>query len=64
MVGVAGLSKLTAVILGTLVDSSSGSLYEATDTLSALDQIAANVESDWKISHLATVHNEEEIGNV
>ncbi|KAF9465773.1 hypothetical protein BDZ94DRAFT_1159342 [Collybia nuda] len=61
MAAIASLSKLTAVVLGALINSSAESLLEAAEVLDAFRWIAVNVERDWKTSPFASVRNEDEI---
>lgn len=62
MTSIAGLSRLTALVLGMLIDSPGGSLREAGETLEMYRQMAGRVEQDWKKSRLSFVENDEEIG--
>jgi len=62
MTSIAGLSKLTAVVLGMLTDSPSGSLREAGEALEMYRQMAGRVEQDWKRSKLSVVENNEDVG--
>jgi hypothetical protein len=62
MTSIAGLSKLTALVLGILIDSPGGSLREAEEALEIYRQMAGRVEQDWKGSKLSAVENDEEIG--
>jgi hypothetical protein len=62
MTSIAGLSKLTALVLGMLIDSSGGGLREAGEALEMYKQMARRVEQDWKRSKLSMVENDDEIG--
>lgn len=64
MESMAGLSKLTALILGMLVDSPDSSLQEAGEALDVYRQMAQLVEQDWGRSKLSIVVNDEEIGKL
>lgn len=63
MTSIAGLSRLTALVLGMLIDSPGGSLREAGETLEMYRQMAGRVEQDWKKSRLSFVENDEEIAS-
>ena len=62
MTSIAGLSKLTALVLGMLIDSPSRGLSEAGETLEMYRQMAKRVEQDWTRSKLSTAENDEDIG--
>jgi hypothetical protein len=62
MTSMAGLSKLTSVVLGILIDSRAASLQEAGEALELYRQMAGRIEQDWKQSKLSVVRNDEEIG--
>jgi hypothetical protein len=64
MESIAGLSKLTALILGMMVDSPDASLQEAEEAFKVYRQIAQSVEQDWRRSKLSVVVNDEEIGKL
>jgi len=59
----AALSRLTAVLLGVLVDSPKGGLTEAHESLEAFRGISSQVERHWVASKLSAIQNEEYIGD-
>ncbi|RDB15275.1 Peroxisomal biogenesis factor 8 [Hypsizygus marmoreus] len=61
MAAMASLSKLTALVLGTLKDDAPGGLNEASETLHAFKDIASNVENDWELSGLAGAKSDDDI---
>jgi hypothetical protein len=62
MTSIAGLSKLTSVVLGVLIDSPAASLREAGEALDMYRQMAARIEQDWEQTKSSTMRNDEEIG--
>ncbi|KAG6916031.1 hypothetical protein DXG01_008754 [Tephrocybe rancida] len=61
MLALAGLSKLTALTLGILIESSTGGLLDAHSALQIFQTIATRIEQDWRGSKFASVRDEEEI---
>ena len=59
----AALSRLTAVLLGVLVNSPKGGLTEAHESLETFRDISSQVERHWMASKLSVIQNEESMGD-
>ncbi|KAG6819776.1 hypothetical protein H0H93_008783 [Arthromyces matolae] len=62
MNSLAGLSRLTALTLGLLIETSPGGIDDAYSTLQNYQTIASRVERDWKSSEFASILSEDELG--
>lgn len=61
ILSMAGLSRLTAVVVEMIIDSPSG-LREVNEILQTFKDIASNVERNWMGSRLSSVQSEDDIG--
>ncbi|KAG6829465.1 hypothetical protein H0H92_004427 [Tricholoma furcatifolium] len=61
MLYLAGISKLSALTLELLIESSADGLRMASKMMDMYQTMAARVEQDWKVSEFASVQTEDEL---
>ncbi|KAG6887990.1 hypothetical protein C0992_009970 [Termitomyces sp. T32_za158] len=63
MHALAGMSKLTALTLELLIQTSAQGIQDARTTIQTFQMMASHIEQDWRSSQFASIQNEDELSS-